>query len=112
MFSGLTNQMSSWMGSVKGEGEETPPQSAGDEQPIEPAIAASADIVSQEIVGDIGGDPDASRYVIPFSCVPLCFLSLLSFYSTILFCYFVLLIHKLRSSLICLHNVYIISRHE
>lgn len=70
---------------MKGEGEETPPQSAGDEQPIEPAIAASADIVSQEIVGDIGGDPDASRYVIPFSCVPLYFVFLeLLFYDFVL----------------------------
>lgn len=67
MFSGLTNQVTSWMGSVKGEGEEGQQQpAAGDEAANEPAAAAAVafEAAGQEnVAADAGADPDASRYV-------------------------------------------------
>lgn len=42
MFSGLTNQVTSWMGAVKGENDEEvpqPPPGAGTEEPLDQSLA-------------------------------------------------------------------------
>lgn len=65
MFSGLTNQMNSWMGAVKGEGEggEAPPQNVDAQQiPSEIATDVTAEPSFENVpVGEEGEDAKASR---------------------------------------------------
>lgn len=71
MFSGLTNQVSSWMGAVRGEHDEDVPQPTGDEpeaqtQGADDGVTNQAQAAFENVpVGESGeeGEAKATRFV-------------------------------------------------